>query len=104
MPDNMDASSGTEVSTPCWIYILLDRKEMNYQIGYTLNLPERMKQVNGKDTQLVYLRKFDDANDAIGHKLFLEEISRASLQRIIRMYKKERGSRPYHGNTKKGTL
>lgn len=61
---------------------------MSYQIGYTLNLAERMKQANGQDAQLVYLREFSDVKDAIGHKLFLEKISRASLRRIIRMYKK----------------
>jgi hypothetical protein len=48
-----------------------------------------MKQINNSDIQLVYLRKFDDFRDAIGHKLFLEEISNASLQRIIRMYKRK---------------
>ncbi|MDR1557650.1 MAG: hypothetical protein LBS88_11590 [Tannerellaceae bacterium] len=62
---------------------------MNCQIGYTMNLSECMKQINNSDIQLVYLRKFDDFRDAIGHKLFLEEISNASLQRIIRMYKRK---------------
>ena len=47
-----------------------------------------MKQVNDQDAQLVYLREFSDIKDAIGHKLFLEKISKASLRRIIRMYKK----------------
>ncbi|MDR1644772.1 MAG: hypothetical protein LBS05_02950 [Tannerellaceae bacterium] len=84
----MEAPSCTNGSTPCWIYILQEGKETDYQIGYTLDLPERMRKVKGNGARLVYLRKFDDISDAIGHKLFLEEISQASLRRIIRMYKK----------------
>jgi hypothetical protein len=74
--------SHTENYLPCWIYILQDKITAAYQIGYTTNAP-----TNGaSDKKLVYLRSFDDFADAMGHKLFLEQISTASLRRILRMH------------------
>ncbi|MDR0844517.1 MAG: hypothetical protein LBN71_04790 [Tannerella sp.] len=82
----MNGSFSNTTSAPCWTYILHDGSKMEYQVGYTMNLHERMQQMNACKGKLVYLRMFDDFIVAIGHKLFLEQISTPSLRRIVRMH------------------
>jgi hypothetical protein len=81
--------SNTNSSLPCWIYILQGNSNADYQVGYTVNLPERIQQMNACGGKLVYLRIFNDFIDAIGHKLFLEQITTPSLRRIVRMHNPE---------------
>lgn len=66
------------------IYILQNGIKNQYEIGYTLNPDEIIKVgKKGKEQSLLYKRLFNDLIDALSHKLFLEHISTASLQRII---------------------
>ncbi|MFT3738936.1 MAG: hypothetical protein QM786_09265 [Breznakibacter sp.] len=71
---------------PCWIYVLQDGKKQEYQIGYTIHLSELAEHAGNNGKKLVYAREFNNFADAIGHKLFLEEISAASLKRIVHKY------------------
>jgi hypothetical protein len=79
--------SNTTSSLPCWIYILQDDSNAEYQIGYAMK--DVARHVSTHEGKLVYLRIFDDFTDAIGHKLFLEQISTPSLRRIVRMHNPE---------------
>jgi predicted GIY-YIG superfamily endonuclease len=81
----MDSNiTDTASSSACWVYILQSASK-EYQIGYTTSFPGQAGQTDAHGEKLVYLRAFEDSNDAFGHKLFLEQISARSLLRIIRM-------------------
>jgi hypothetical protein len=69
--------ANTNFSNSCYIYIVQDGNRKEYKIRYSLNLPEK---------NIVYLRMFDDFVDAMGHKLFLENISKNSLKRFINLH------------------
>ena len=62
-----------------WVYILQKETVSEYSIGYATDLPPMTKSV-----KLVYTRRFQYPLEALGHKLFLENISKASLKRIIK--------------------
>lgn len=79
----MDAVEKSEGSAHC-IYILQKGMKKQYQIGYSPNLSEILNEVKkGEENRLLYTRIFNELIDALGHKLFLEHISTASLKRII---------------------
>ena len=62
----------------CLVYILRGGRG-DYSVGYTTKSIFQ----NG---QVVYLREFADPIDALGHKLFLEQLSATSLRRIARQH------------------
>lgn len=71
-----------ESATYYWIYILKEENTALFNINYAVNYPDGIEQTKAK---LVYYRCYDNIIDALGHKLFLEQISKASLKRIIKM-------------------
>lgn len=67
---------------PYCIYILLNNKTQKCQIYYTMN-PSKIEEPTIPNLKLVYVRRFDNMIDALGHKLLLEKISASSLKRFI---------------------
>lgn len=65
------------------IYIRQNGKDTTYAIGYTTDLLNVAKQLD-ETGKIIYARRFQNSMDALGHKLFLEQISKPSLRRIIR--------------------
>jgi hypothetical protein len=72
--------------TPCYIYIARRRAgaRIAYRIGYSVDGGGGLHPAPGEG--IVYLRPFSDPIDALGHKLLLEQLSIASLRRLIRTY------------------
>lgn len=64
------------------IYILQNGKDTTYTIGYTTDLPNVIEELSDIGN-IIYVRRFQNSMDALGHKLFLEKISKPSLRRII---------------------
>lgn len=73
-------------STTCYIYVTRRRAGARtaYQVGYSADMDSgsRLAAAEG----VVYMRPFSDPIDALGHKLLLEQLSDASLRRLIRNY------------------
>ncbi|MDL2243350.1 hypothetical protein LJB84_00700 [Bacteroidales bacterium OttesenSCG-928-J19] len=68
----------------CWVYLQKD-KEGDYDISFSLDLPGKISREEEDLNPLVYVRRFNNIIDGIGHKLLLESISKPSLQRMIRI-------------------
>lgn len=73
-------------ATPCYIYVIRRGAGARaaYYVGYSVGAgsASRLAAAEG----VVYLRPFSDPVDALGHKLLLEQLSAASLRRLIRNY------------------
>ena len=63
------------------VYILEADTTPRYTVHHAINLPNIIENSTSK---LIYYRSFDNLLDALGHKLLLEQLSEASLTRIIR--------------------
>lgn len=64
------------------VHILQREATPRYRIVYSLTPPPEIDFVDGE--RLVYTRHFDQIEDALGHKLFLEQLSDESIERIIK--------------------
>ena len=71
-------------STICWVYVLQTCSKSRLSIGYTTDIMKQLEKTNYKIQRLIYARSFDEISLAIGHKLFLENISAISLRRFIK--------------------
>jgi hypothetical protein len=81
--------SNTTFQNSYTIYIVQENDNAEYQIGYAVNGRDGACPVSTDNGNLIYLRMFDDFVDALGHKLFLENISTPSLRRFIRLHNKQ---------------
>ncbi|MDR0829773.1 MAG: hypothetical protein LBN95_06645 [Prevotellaceae bacterium] len=87
--------SNTTFQNSYTIYIVQENDNAEYQIGYAVNdCRDVARHVSTNEKNLVYLRMFDDFVDALGHKLFLENISTPSLRRFIRLHNNQQGGLP----------
>ena len=85
----MNSKSKTNNDAGHWIYITVS-KEKRYKIEYSSQKPELDDSINAEiGKSPIYIRKFEKLIDALGHKLFLEQISDTSIERIIKMRRKE---------------
>lgn len=64
----------------CWVYIL-QHTDKTLTIGIAGNLVER---IQGNQSKLVYSRCFPDTLSALGFKLVLQRLSKASIMRLVR--------------------
>ena len=71
-----------EDKTNCWVYISITL-EKKYRIGCSLNPPQSNDAVAGEE-YIVWQKEFSGIANAFAHKLFLENISPASLRNIIK--------------------
>lgn len=75
----------------CWVYIL-QHTNQTLTIGIAGNLAQRMEEyqrqnITGNSSHqamLVYSRQFPDTLSALGFKLVLQQLSKASIMRLIR--------------------
>ncbi len=73
-------------TTPCWVYITRrgTGPRASYRVGYAAGGTGPPAAIPG--AKVVYLHPFPDPLAALGHKLLLEQLSAASLRRLIRMH------------------
>gem|GEM_PF-5977961 len=69
----------------CWVYLIEAADEHNIEVAYDLRLSRILDKTDNGLHRLVYLRRFSNPLDAIGHKLLLESVSQQSLKRLIKM-------------------
>ena len=73
----------TSIEICYWVYILQKGTKPEYRIGYATDLSPITDESNLHGVKLVYTRRFQHPLEALGHKLLLENVSKASLERII---------------------
>lgn len=71
----------SQANTYYWVYILEADAKPRYTVYHALNRPAISENLSGK---LIYSRSFDNLIDSLGHKLLMEQLSEASITRIIR--------------------
>ena len=76
-------ASDKSIGTFYWVYILQKEATPEYSIRFAIDLPSINEKPNIYGEKVVYSRPFKHPLEALGHKLFLEHISKASLERII---------------------
>lgn len=74
----------TDKPTYC-VSIFTDRESGRKIIAYYLH-PENCPELREACYTLVYTRRFESMTDALGHKLFLEQLSPRSMEVFIRNY------------------
>ncbi len=83
----MKPGDHTTYSASAWVYVLQSHERGGCRVGQSADLRDLVRWEHKDDERVVYLRPFADPLDALGHKLLLEQLSDASLQRLIQMRK-----------------
>ncbi len=71
-------------NTVYWVYVLKTTLKGQLSIGYTTDIVKHIEKTNYESKRIIYARSFDEMSLAVGHKLFLENISAISLRRFIK--------------------
>lgn len=70
------------INNEYWVYITQNNNTNSRQIEYTVDLNIKLHRI--KDAAIIYYRSFDNATDALTHKLLLEKLPFQSVNSIIR--------------------
>jgi len=68
---------------PTWVYIFVDKRSQELNIGFTFNLFKRFCRTDTLE-KLIYYRSFGDPFDALAHKHLLDSLTKESVMQKLK--------------------